>query len=302
MSQSGICIVSTVRAPARELARFVSHHLRLGVAEVFLFFDDPRAEAIDCFLDEQRLTCVRCDQSYWEGIDPTSQPIEVRQRANANRALQWARERGHEWIVHIDCDELVDCKGSLENHLQGYNSFAKVRFEVLEAVPPELHCASIFEANLFRRRANRLQKHLAKLLGVGSALFCGNYFRGHTMSKIAARITDELESLDIHDATYRNAACRTVNSRKIRLLHFDCVGLEAWKTKWIRRIDGTGTPNSIGPSRRMQLELFREAYESDESQVLETLYERLHLLTSYERTILRGLGMTKSIGNDWLSP
>ena len=73
------------------------------------------------------------------------------------------------------------------------------------------------------------------------------------------------------------------------LLHYDCVGIDAWKTKWGRRVDGSATAVRIRPNRQKQLDLFKEAYGKENAEI--ELYSRLHKISKYQQLILRIFGL-----------
>ena len=106
-ARMSICIVSTVRAAQIQLKMFVNYHLNSDVDRMFLFFDDPNDESIDHFQNDNRLTCIRCDASYWAAsLLSDRSSIEERQVHNASVALKWAQKEDIDWIIHLNTTNL----------------------------------------------------------------------------------------------------------------------------------------------------------------------------------------------------
>jgi hypothetical protein len=80
-----------------------------------------------------------------------------------------------------------------------------------------------------------------------------------------------------------------VQTSEITLLHYDCVGIDDWKRKWLRRVDSSGTAIGMRPARAKQLDLFKEAY-GDESRE-RALYGRLHRVSPRQRKLLLDIGL-----------
>ena len=113
-------IVCTLRAaPPNSVQTFISHHLKLGFSQLYLFFDDPDDPALDVALAaaaggsvtpivrnaaleaEQRVRCSLYNKLC------TAIPTEImaRQQLNCETAAQRAVAAGIDWLLHIDVDE-----------------------------------------------------------------------------------------------------------------------------------------------------------------------------------------------------
>ena len=99
-------------------------------------------------------------------------------------------------MTHIDSDELLFPVGDLRSTLSGYDS-SVVRFAMKEAVAEQDHYNSRFDATYFREPLTSESKaKIAAALPAGcdDVLFEGEYFRGHTASKLAVRLIRVLKS------------------------------------------------------------------------------------------------------------
>lgn len=290
---SKICIISTIRAPLNETIIFVNYHLNIGVDELIIFFDDPQDAAISFCNKYSQVTCIRCDESHWQKHGNQKLPsLEERQVINVNIGTEIAKIEGCQWIIHIDSDELIYPYGNLQKILSKCEADVLI-FTINEAVPEEDYYDNIFSAALFKKISRSIKVKLAMLLGCRRSFFEGAYFKGHVDSKAAVRISSKIKQMGIHRPKFiSNDLVVVKKTRQIKLLHYDCVGVDAWKSKWISRIDGSVT--CMGDNRQRQLDVFAEAYSDNEEAMLK-LYKRLYFVPKYEQIILRLLNMLTTI-------
>lgn len=288
-----ICIVSTVRAAPDELLDFTHYHFNAGTDWIILFFDDPQDPAADLLSGNERITVIRCDRSFWasQGIErPAS--IEHRQLINANLGLLWARQRQFDWIIHIDSDELLHADADLHDVLMAARA-PVVRFAMKEAVAERASYSSRFDSTLFREPCSpgRLESLSPEVRS--AILFEGEYFRAHKASKVAVRVHSPVQIMGIHGP--REPPLPECTSEQITLLHYDCVGFDDWRSKWERRLDGSGTAAWMRPARARQLELFKAAYGKPTEE--RELYARLYIVGDAQRRQLIELGLMSVISH-----
>ena len=286
-----LCLVSTVRSTVGELLDFTHFHLNAGVDWIVLFCDDPHDPALSSLESFGGVTVVPCDDAFWrkQRIE-RPEIIEHRQMANANLALRWTRQFGFNWLIHIDSDELLVADTDLREILSA-ESADVVRFPMKEAVAERESYQSRFQATLFREPLSPAQFACLTPEDHASLLFEDEYFRGHTASKVAVRVNSAVQSVGIHGVT--KPKLPESASQKITLLHFDCVGLEDWKSKWKRRLDGSGTAAGMRPARARQLELFKQAHGDPAAE--RAIYARLHMVNEAQRQRLLALGLLSEI-------
>jgi hypothetical protein len=286
-----ICVIATVRSPINELMEFVRYHLAAGVAEIVLFFDDPNDTAADAIAGHPGVVQIRCDAAYWHarGVDRPA-AIENRQIVNVNFGMSRARSQGFDWIAHIDSDEILFAQSDIGTVLTGCSANV-VRFSMKEAVAEQDFYSSRFAATAFREQLTAAgKKQLAAMPAeaVAGILFEGEYFRGHSASKVAVRLNSTIELMGIH-GPQRPKRMPELRTQQITLLHYDCVGIDDWKRKWSRRIDATGTATDMRPARNKQLELFKQAYGDEASE--RALYSLLHKVSESQKALLMSLGL-----------
>lgn len=290
-----VCTISTIKAPSRETIMFVNYHLNIGIDQVIIFFDDPHDPAVDHLKNYDRVTCMRCDDSYWKqngGSRPLA--IEDRQVINNNYGLEMVRRKGFQWAIFIDHDELVYSDKNLKSVLSRTNADV-IRFKIYEAVSEKEHYDNIYNTALFKTSARSFQIRAAMLLGCKRAFFEDKYFRGHMDSKVAVRLSADIKKMCIHGPSLSENLFFEKKTRKIILLHFDCVGIDAWKAKRLGRLDKLSIKGLRGHIKRQQ-EIFAKALNDGEE--LRRLYRENYIIPKYEQMILRMLNMLASVQID----
>jgi len=99
----GIC--TTVKAPADQVLAFSAHHLGLGAARIWLFFDDPDDPAADAVAGLDRVTVTRCTDEYWHA-EGRKRPDRHQNRQARNMQAVYA-QAAMSWVAHIDVDEFL---------------------------------------------------------------------------------------------------------------------------------------------------------------------------------------------------
>lgn len=293
-----IAIVSMVRAPLHELRMFVNYHLNIGIDEVILFFDDPQDPGLHAFAKFPQVTSIACSAEYWSektGEKPSN--FNIKQLTNANEGAKLAAQKGCDWVIQIDSDEIVKPSADIKITLENCNSDA-LRFKVMEAVSEWEDYDNIFKATLFKNESSETKIRAAKLLGCSHAIFNNEYFRGHTASKMAVKVSSKINTHGIHGPReYDRNNTIFENTDSITLLHFDCVGFDSWNSKWGRRNDGTCKTVSMRKNRQNQLQAYSHAKQTGPN-ALSSLYRRFHIIPRRERVILTLLGMLQRVELD----
>lgn len=113
----------------------------------------------------------------------------------------------------------------------------------------------------------------------------------------ATRTSANVHELDLHSPNLEEESrAQTLSPDDGYVLHFDCCGLDSFRTKWRRRFEGVAPLNRMRESRSRQGEELKRRM-GDEGKVKE-LYERLYFLSGHERLMLRALGLLKKIDID----
>lgn len=293
---NSIGIISTVKTSSLELQLFVNYHLNIGIDEIILFFDDPEDKGINIFAEYSQVHTVKCSDLYWKerGEDKPA-TIEKRQTINVNHGAKFLSSKDIYWLTHIDSDELIHPVRPIKQVLNSYVTDA-VRFSIREAISEREKYEHIFLPTVFKKKANNIQKRIVKLLRCSNLIFEDEFFRGHSSSKMAVKISPKIKKYGIHGPHYQSDI-DIKNTNLIQLLHYDCVGIEDWKRKWDSRLDGSARASHLSNKRKKQLLLYKKAKEEGEEQ-LTVLYRRLHTIGKRERSILYLLRMLTPIKLD----
>ncbi|MFV8783034.1 glycosyltransferase family 2 protein [Microbulbifer sp. SA54] len=287
-------IISTVKAPILQLHLFVNYHLNVGIDHIILFFDDPDDEGIDFFSKYTQVTAVRCSSDYWHKIiGKRPESIERRQTINVNHGAELLSLKKIDWLIHIDCDELLRTSQPIKQIIGRHKTDA-IRFSLFEAVAEKETYDHIFLPSLFKKKPSKKQISMAKKLGCSNAIFEGEFLRGHMMSKSAVRISNKTKGKHGIHGPKKSHGLKLTNTDLIQLLHFDCVSIDDWKMKWDRRLDGTGLALRMRDNRKKQMQLYESA-KMEGGKALSSMFNKLHNIRRRERPILYILGMLKRI-------
>ncbi len=160
-----LAITTTCTRALPVLQSWVAHHRRMGVSHFYVFLDDASELAahqalwlagVDFIPSDGELGQQWRQHSAWPlfGQYVNSQ-YYARQGLNTALAIDRARAKGFDWLIHIDLDELMvlaEGLGSLQELLAAHRSQDAVHFHNHEAVPEAWHVENYFqEVSLFKK-------------------------------------------------------------------------------------------------------------------------------------------------------
>ena len=294
MKTDRVAIVSTVKAPMDVLQPWIRHHLDIGIERFYLFLDDPADEASAELEATDRVHVVRCTPAYWSRLNGTRpDPVPGRQAVNVNHGMSLAAASGCNWVAHIDCDELIRPLMPLEDILASTGADG-LRMTVLEAVSEQLDYPGIFDPSLFKTVPTRGQALAAVLLGCFGAFRYGEYFRGHTASKMLIRLDGTVTRMGIHKPVEFTADYRFKETKALQLLHFDGIGFDDWDKKWTARIKNEHSAFGFRPARVRQLEAYRKAARKGRDSRV-ALFRKTQMIPRREAAVLKRLGLLHRI-------
>lgn len=123
-------IVSTIKAPAEDILKFAAFHLEAGAHRLFLYLDEPCAQARLHLKAHPKIRVFDCDDASWQQRRKKGKPAKHQTRQTLNATRAYRRQSGDlEWLTHIDVDEFL---WSLQPISQ-----------VLSALPPTTLCARV---------------------------------------------------------------------------------------------------------------------------------------------------------------
>ena len=250
---SGAAIVTTLRNAGPVLDSFIAYHLAIGFQHIFLFFDDPADPDLQCIDANPRVTAIAHDAALrraWEKL-PTyprmatfvESEVMARQILNASLAIEMARQRGHEWLLHIDADELfLSPAGSVADHFASLDSQAPetVVYHNFEAVPERDDISDFFrQVDLFKVHpelyGSPLSEDAARLLAATPQL-SPRIFRAYDNGKSAVRLSaTDMWPIGVHRFGRLRGTGIGRNSRQQFILHYPSCGFDAFWRKYTTR-------------------------------------------------------------------
>jgi hypothetical protein len=268
MSRSAAAIVTTLRDAGSMLESFVAYHLGAGFAHLFLFFDDPADPDLARFARHPKVTAIAHDNRLRESWTTLPEypglagfidsEVMARQTLNAALAIDMARDKGFDCLLHIDVDELFfPIKLPVPEHFfealsQPYDA---LYYENLEAVPEKPDIKDPFlEVDLFKlsSEAGPDNEAVRRILAVTPQI-PPRRFHFYANGKSAGRLAaPALRPDGVH--RFGGTDVRRGWSADAYILHYACCGFDSFWRKyallgafadsWLDSID---IRSSIGP-------------------------------------------------------
>lgn len=222
-------LVSTVKAPPEKVAAFVAHHLGLGAARIWLYFDDPEDPAFDMVSRWPQVTPVRCDDIRWAAAGSRPDRHQNRQSRNAQAAWRACRLP---WIGHVDVDEFLHPVIPVAEILGAVPpDQPTLRMEPYEAMHDPALPDDIFTARQFRGALKPRFAHLRRaVLGAYADILPEGHL-SHTNGKSFFRTGIPGLSPRLHGAFLNGERLPGPPfDRRLPLLHFHAQDREDWLT------------------------------------------------------------------------
>lgn len=237
-----VCIITTVRDPGVCLESFIRYHLALGIAHIYIFFDDPEDPAIQVALQFSDVTAIPNDealqvqQALGNVLYPKYGPhvgyeVMARQILNVETAIQLALDQGMDWILHIDGDELFypGQMMALDWFDQVSDDIFQVTFLNHEAAPEVFEVEDYFrDVTLFKKNPAALEPGLCTEFQRVSGK--SQYFLAYQNGKSAARMHPTLLPNSVH--SFDIPECHTLVTSFPSILHYLNCGFQNYYKKY----------------------------------------------------------------------
>lgn len=129
-------VVSTVKAPARDILNFAAYHLELGARRVHVYLDEDNPEARAALKAHPKCRVIVTDAGYWRRRKGRPDAHQPRQTANATHC--YGRMRDVDWLAHIDVDEFLWPARPIAEQLAGLPADTRsARVRPIEALAPD---------------------------------------------------------------------------------------------------------------------------------------------------------------------
>lgn len=196
-------VVSTIKAPTRDILNFAAHHLELGAHRVLIYLDEDNPEAFAALKAHPKCRVILCDEAYWARRKGRPEKHQARQTANATRSYR--RGPGVDWLAHIDVDEFLWPQSPLPAQLAMLDdTVISARIRPVEALAPDPNAAKPGpgEKIWFKSFARQQKPRRAQTATIYPTYgqFLNGGFLSHVAGKVFVRTGIEKLSLRIHNA------------------------------------------------------------------------------------------------------
>lgn len=218
-------IVSTIRAPLRDIARFAAYHLDLGAGRITIYLDRPDPQVAEFFAPHRQVEIIQCDDGYWRNKPGKARSShQLRQAFNASRSYRRSRL---DWLAHIDVDEFVLTERPLAGLLAQVPAdaaLARLRPAELLAQPDPWQGPAQFKLT---RRERGLPKSVLSEIYPEFGAYLPEGFLGYTGGKNIARTGLPDIRLGIH-ALWQNGA-KVANGHPLSNVHVGHAHAPSWE-------------------------------------------------------------------------
>jgi hypothetical protein len=268
-------VVATVKAPQDKVLAFVAHHLSLGAAQVFLYFDDPDDPAHDAVAHLPRVTATRCTDDHWTELGGRHDRHQNRQSRNARDAYTRCDS---DWLTHIDVDEFLLPQRPLAEILAAVSAdTVAAKLEPFEAMHDPSLPDDIFTACDFRGALRHQQSVLNPYLAINP-----DGLLSHSNGKVIFRTGIKGLAPRIHSVFLKGQRLELRNWHpEVVLLHFHAQDRQAWRTALPFRLTRGAYQYRPG------LQAFLQAATPEE---IDTFYLQTQVLTQDSRAALQAMG------------
>lgn len=108
-------IVSTIKAPMRDILGFAGYHLRRGAHRLYIYLDAPDDATYAALKAHPKVRVTQTDAAYW--AKKGARPDKHQPRQTINAADAYAKRVEVDWLTHIDHDEFLAWDTPLQDQL-----------------------------------------------------------------------------------------------------------------------------------------------------------------------------------------
>lgn len=207
-----------MKAP-KDIDYWLNYHIKKGVDYFYIRLEDTPE------LHEYFAKYPNVKLEIGSSRDPIKTPKTYdtqveRQREYLTRAIEWSIDKGIDWLIHIDSDELVDCegniKGAIKEEVRKNRNIGTIIMDNYEAQYDKINKANDF---CF------VSKKFIKCSEGG----CASYANGKSIGKVSRH----LHELGVHRFGTSNNSKEIISSL-LRVLHFESCDFKQYVNKFLR--------------------------------------------------------------------
>ncbi len=213
-----IAIISMIKNP-KNIEEWINYHISKGVSRFYIRLEDT--PELESFLSSHKNVFLEIgsskDNINKPTIDYAAAEFFQRQCDWIDKAIKLAIKDNIQWVTHIDCDELIDCEGSIQSNLQKESSILQ-----------ETYVIPNYEAKYENVPTKTDSCFKYKKLNKCSEGSCISYANG----KSIAKVSEYLKQAGAH-RFYHKDDKKEVELKTIRLLHFESCDFDQYVSKYI---------------------------------------------------------------------
>ncbi|MFT4706612.1 MAG: hypothetical protein ACI9PU_000445 [Ascidiaceihabitans sp.] len=266
-------IVATILAPTADILRFAAFHLDAGAHRLYIYLDDPDADAYSPLKAHPKIRVQKCDAAYWaknDGKRPAKH--QVRQSKNATHAYH--RKTELEWLIHMDVDEFIVSDRDIGT--------------VLYDLPDNKLCARLRPMEQLVGSGNTFKAFIPngpKRIPIVQDIYpeFGKYVKGGFLSHVAGKVFVRTDQENINLRIHNVFQGETSNPQQVNLPNMDLAHCHAkpW-TEWLEffryRLDKGSYRSELTPAVDGELslhDLFRNLLEAEGDAGLKRFYDEI---------------------------
>jgi hypothetical protein len=269
-------IVATIKAPTREILTFCAYHLRAGAHRLYIYLDDPDADAFAPLKAHRRIRPTLCTGAYWKKL-AGARPDKHQSRQTLNATRAYHRKSEVDWLIHIDVDEFLVSPRPISR--------------ILGALPADVLCArtrpmeslagdpTAFKAHIHSRDGR--DERIARIYPTFGEYVKGG-FLSHVAGKLFVRLGQPGLKLRIHNA-YLDGVENPgqLEVPDVDLAHLHARSWEDWLTSYRYRLAHGSYRADLGPNRSRKTggvtmhELLTQIEETEGEAGLRAFYEEM---------------------------
>jgi len=215
INEINIGIVTTVKNP-HQINDWINYHLGIGIKKIYIIADDPE-EDLEINPDD-RVTIFKNNSEWRDKLNEIDylkmfynkydKEVMSRQILNFAHVRDIVRNSNLNWLLHIDCDELLYLEGKDLNQLFNIN-YDIIRFQNYEMVPENDNYQNCF------REGTKFKTNKAKYIA-------------YSNGKSALRINSEAIIVGVHGFM----GGTTLESDYGKILHYPSCNFEEYIRKY----------------------------------------------------------------------
>ena len=289
MKMTSFSVVIVAKEEQAIIERLVEHYLGIGAKHITIYFD-----GIADFEPPARpglFTFIQCSEQVWKEIGRARpDALEERQAILYGHALERCDA---EWLLMVDSDELLAGDGPVR--------------EALALIPPDVDVLRVpnaeavwspaddpyvdFGTRWFRwPMKGRSRRVVARLVYGKFHRFLEAGVAGHRSGKQFLRTKRRYERIRLHcSVPGAGGTVRWIGefSRgRFFIAHFDAIGFEHWKRKFLRRAARPQEVPTMRPARLSLVHLIGATSQGSEAD-LERLFRHIYCLNRFQLAVLR---------------